>query len=93
MQEQKSWCDCHLHQVQCAFANIDETRATVNTRSLNNLVCFPQVRYNTMAPSILLRQEDEVTVSSGIDATFGSAALDNDVDLSGLVGSSSVVVW
>lgn len=50
-----------------------------------------------MAPSILLRQEAEVTVSSSgsgeIAATFDSAALDTDVDLSGLVASSSVIVW
>ncbi|CAM9161445.1 unnamed protein product [Laminaria digitata] len=55
------------------------------------------VRYNTMAPCILLRQEADVTVSSSgsgeIAATFDSAALDTDVDLSGLVASSSVIVW
>lgn len=68
-----------------------------NKSFLNNLVPFPQVRYTTMAPSILLRQEDKVTVSSSgsdeIAATFGSAALDNDVDLGGLTASSAVIVW
>lgn len=56
-----------------------------------------QIRYSKMAPSILLRLEDEVTVSSGADdeiaATFGSAALDTDVDLGGLSEDSAVVVW
>eukprot|EP00904_Undaria_pinnatifida_P007824 jgi/Undpi1/4171/HiC_scaffold_16.g07538.m1 len=55
------------------------------------------VRYSKMAPSILLRLEDEVSVSSSgsgeISATFGSAALDTDIDLGGLSADSAVVVW
>lgn len=80
----------HLYYVK--RANTDDT-------FLDTLVFFfffSQIRYTAMAPSILLRQEDKVTVSSGsgdITATFGSAALDNDVDLSGLVATSAVIVW
>ena len=65
--------------------------------SLATLCFIPQVRYSKMAPSILLRLEDEVSVSSSgsgeISATFGSAALDTDIDLGGLSADSAVVVW
>ena len=80
---------------------MNKKRATVTVFIIVFLVTllrFPlQVRYTKMAPSILLRLEDEVTVSSSgsseIAATFGSAALDTDVDLGGLSTDSAVVVW
>ncbi|CAN0124698.1 unnamed protein product [Scytosiphon promiscuus] len=52
------------------------------------------VRYKTMAPSILLRNETEVLItSSSLTAQFSGASLDGDVDLSGLVEASPVVLW
>ncbi|CAM9347761.1 unnamed protein product, partial [Hapterophycus canaliculatus] len=52
------------------------------------------VRYKTMAPSIVLRNEEEVVItSSTLSALFSGPALDNDVDLSGLVEESPVVFW
>eukprot|EP00752_Nemacystus_decipiens_P001632 g1587.t1 len=51
------------------------------------------VRYMTMAPSILLRNEDEVSISDGLSAVFPEFALDNDIDISGLCDDTPVMIW
>ena len=53
-----------------------------------------QVRYKTMAPSILLRDEVEASITDGqLTAVFSGTALDNDVDLTGLAGDVPVIIW
>eukprot|EP00752_Nemacystus_decipiens_P012850 g11377.t1 len=51
------------------------------------------VRYKTMAPSILLRNEAEVSISDGLSAVFPECALDNDIDISGLADDTPVIIW
>ncbi|CAM9625033.1 unnamed protein product [Ectocarpus sp. 8 AP-2014] len=52
------------------------------------------VRYKTMAPSIILRNEAEVSVTDTQPSVqFSGTALDNDVDLSGLSADSPVITW
>lgn len=52
-----------------------------------------QVRYKTMAPSILLRDEEmAILTDSSVVANFGGA-LDHDVDLSGLAEDTPVTIW
>ena len=47
-----------------------------------------------MAPSILLRDEVEASITdSQLSAVFSGTALDNDVDLTGLAGDVPVVIW
>ena len=53
-----------------------------------------QVRYKTMAPSIILRDETGVSVADGeFTAVFSGAALGNDVDLTGLAEDVPVIIW
>lgn len=53
-----------------------------------------QVRYKTMAPSTLLRNEAEVSVTDAqLSAVFSGDALDNDSDLSGLAEDAPVIIW
>lgn len=47
-----------------------------------------------MAPSILLREETEASITgSSLTAAFSGAALDDDVDLSGLAEEAPVMIW
>ncbi|CAM9507739.1 unnamed protein product [Ectocarpus fasciculatus] len=52
------------------------------------------VRYKTMAPSIILRDEAETSITATQPSVeFSGTTLDNDVDLSGLSAESAVIVW
>ncbi|CAM9200961.1 unnamed protein product [Ectocarpus sp. 4 AP-2014] len=52
------------------------------------------VRYRTMAPSIILRNEAEVSITDTQPSVqFSGTTLDNDVDLSGLSADSPVIAW
>lgn len=47
-----------------------------------------------MAPSILLRDEESVSITdSELTAVFSSDVLDNDVNISGLDDDAPVVIW
>ena len=69
------------------------------TQTVALLTChrvLRQVRYKTMAPSILLQDETEfsATTEGGLATkTFSGADLDNDVDVSGLAEDASVTIW
>ncbi|CAN0163453.1 unnamed protein product [Ectocarpus fasciculatus] len=52
------------------------------------------VRYKTMAPSIILRDEAEASITdTQRSVQFSGNSLDNDVDLSGLSDESPVIIW
>ncbi|CAN0005306.1 unnamed protein product [Pylaiella littoralis] len=58
------------------------------------LEAMASVRYKTMAPSTLLRNEAEVSVTDAqLSAVFSGDALDNDSDLSGLAEDAPVIIW
>ncbi|CAM9967440.1 unnamed protein product [Ectocarpus sp. 12 AP-2014] len=52
------------------------------------------VRYKTMAPSIILRGEEEVSITGDeLSLEFSGSDLDDDVDLSGLSAESPIIIW
>ncbi|CBJ31655.1 Unsaturated glucuronyl hydrolase, family GH88 [Ectocarpus siliculosus] len=68
--------------------------AAVGSVTADYFLLESMVRYQTMSPSIILRNETEVSITDTQPSVeFSGTALDNDVDLSGLSADSPVITW
>ncbi|CAN0369326.1 unnamed protein product [Ectocarpus sp. 6 AP-2014] len=68
--------------------------AAVGSVTADYFLLESMVRYDTMAPSIILRNEAEVSITdTQASVQFSGTSLDNDVDLSGLSADSPVMIW